>query len=95
VPPPAGPKKSLPPPCRWQLSAEGFPIGPHDEKWIIEAIERGDILMGLARPAGELRWRKLKEHPPFAEALRRAASTASIKPYRSSEGKLKKPGQPR
>jgi hypothetical protein len=85
-------KASLPPLCKWQLSAEGFPIGPHDEKWIIEAIERGDILMGLARPTGELRWRQLKAHPRFAEALRRAASTAgTIKPYRSSDGKLKKP----
>jgi hypothetical protein len=77
---------------KWQVSVEGVPIGPHDEEWIIAAIERGDIMQGLVRPTGELRWRKLQDHPPFAEARRRAASTASagIKPYRPSSHKMKK-----
>jgi hypothetical protein len=81
--------------CKWQLSVEGIPIGPHNEEWILDAIERGDILKGLGRPAGELRWRELKTHPRFAEALRRAASTVSFQARRSSHGKLKRSGGPR
>jgi len=72
------------PPRKWQISAPGFAVGPYDEPYLVEAIARGDLLEGHCRPVGELRWRRLKEEPRFAEALRRSATTASVRIRRSS-----------
>jgi hypothetical protein len=70
---------SLPSPRRrWQISAAGFPIGPHDEAEVIAAIDSGLFQQALCRPVGELRWRKLEEEPEFAEALRRIADTGAF-----------------
>jgi hypothetical protein len=70
----------------WQVSAAGFPIGPHEESAVIAAIEAGVLPQGLCRPAGELRWRKLDEEPPFAEALRRIADTGAFPAVERSRG---------
>jgi hypothetical protein len=61
------------PPRQWQISAEGFEIGPHDEPSVVAAIERGQLSQGHCRLVGDLRWRKIAEEPRFAEAVRRAA----------------------
>lgn len=68
---------TFPSPRAWQLAAENFSIGPHDESFIVDAIERGEILKGRVRRMGEMRWQEFGDHPPFAEALRRAADTSS------------------
>jgi hypothetical protein len=56
---------------QWQVSAEGFPIGPHEEDYVIDAIEAGRLTIAHVRPAGELKWMALGDHPAFADALRR------------------------
>jgi hypothetical protein len=67
-------------PRQWQIAAEGFPIGPHDERFVIEAIETGRLTQGHVRPTGELKWRALDDHPPFAAALKWAGPTATEQP---------------
>jgi len=74
---PRGKSTTTPTAREWQLAAENFPIGPHDEAFIVAAIERGEILKGQVRRMSEMRWRELSDHPPFAQALRRAADTSS------------------
>jgi hypothetical protein len=68
----------------WQVSCDGFPVGPHEESALIDAIERGALLTGQCRPVGELRWRTLKSEPQFAQALKRAARTVTLRPVRRS-----------
>ena len=70
-------------PRLWQIFCEGYPMGPHAEPDLIEAIERGQLLTGQCRPLGDLRWRALKSEPIFAEALKRAARTVTLRPVRS------------
>lgn len=67
----------------WQILCEGFPAGPHEEQDLLEAIEKGQLLGGQCRPVGELRWRVLKNEPVFADALKRAARTVTLRPVRS------------
>jgi hypothetical protein len=71
---------------KWQISAEGFPPGPHEESAVIAWITNGELLEAYCRPTNELKWRKLKEEPRFAQALRRAATTQSIEVPRSPKG---------
>jgi len=65
---------------QWQISAEGFTIGPHDEEYVIEVIEAGRLTTGHVRPVGELRWMALADHPPFADALKWAGPTVAERP---------------
>jgi hypothetical protein len=69
-------------PRLWQIFCEGFPVGPHVESDLVQAIENGQLLTGQCRPVGDIRWRALKSEPVFAEALKRAARTVTLRPVR-------------
>jgi hypothetical protein len=69
-------------PRLWEISCEGFARGPHEESALLEAIETGQLLTGQCRPVGDFRWRALKSEPVFADALKRAARTVTLRPVR-------------
>ena len=52
------------------------------ESDLVQAIENGQLLTGQCRPVGDMRWRALKSEPVFAEALKRAARTVTLRPVR-------------
>jgi hypothetical protein len=66
-------------PGPWEISLGGKVDGPYQEEDLISAIESGQILKALVRRAGTAGWRELKSYPPFAAALRRAASTQPLR----------------
>jgi hypothetical protein len=68
---------------RWYVAVDDKVLGPHDEEFIVSAIESGQVLKAHIRIVGELKWNDLRSHPPFARALTRAASTAPIPAFRS------------
>jgi len=68
---------------RWYLAVDDKVIGPHDEEFIVSAIESGQVLKAHIRIVGELKWNDLRSHVAFARALTRAASTVPIPVRRS------------
>lgn len=68
---------------RWYLAVDDKVLGPHDEEFIVSAIESGQVLKAHIRIVGELKWQELRSHVAFAKALTRAASTMPIPVRRS------------
>jgi hypothetical protein len=66
----------------WHLSIDGQIIGPYDDDFVVQAIERGLPTSARIRPLGDSTWRPLDGYPPFARAIRRSAPT--IPPPRST-----------
>jgi hypothetical protein len=66
-------------PRQWEVSIGGTTEGPYTEQDLVAAIESGQILKAQVRLKGALGWQTLKSHPPFAQALRRAASTQPMR----------------
>jgi len=77
-----------PPPRMWQISCKGFPVGPHEEADLIETIERGALLTGQCRLVGHLKWEALKDVSQFAQALKRAARTVTLRPMRGGKTRV-------